>query len=54
MPKNRHLLLVKNVIVMGFAVAFSYYKMEREKGQMQVNISRIMWIRWLKWQRSES
>ena len=54
MPKNRHLLLVKNVIVMGFAVAFSYYKMERGKGQMQVNISRIMWIRWLKWQRSES
>lgn len=54
MPKNRHLLLVKNVIVMGFAVAFSYYKMEREKGQMQVNISCIMWIRWLKWQRSKS
>lgn len=54
MPKNRHLLLVKNVIVMGFAVAFSYYKMERGKGQMQVNISRIMWIRWLKWQRSKS
>ena len=50
MPKNRHLLRVKKFIVMGFAVAFSYYKMEREKGQMQVNISRIMWIRGSKWQ----
>lgn len=25
MPKNRHLLQVKKFIVMGFAVAFSYY-----------------------------
>lgn len=45
MPQNRRFLLVKNVIAMGFAVAISYYKMEREKGQMQVSISLIMWIR---------